>query len=278
MGPRTTSGPAHSHGPRPAPAPDPRCSLDGEDRPRDSRASSLVRPPRAFTLGIETSCDETAVAVLAGDGSVLCSLVELAGGGARAVPRRGAGDRGAPPPRGAAEAARRGRAPGAARRRRAGRGDPRPGADRLAAGRHLLRLGVRLRALAAAGRASTTSRGTWCRRSSRLDGTPAAPVPEPALDAGGVGRPLVVLPALGGRRAAAQPHPRRRRRRGVRQDRGGARARLPRRAGGRPPRRGGRPGAPSRSARRASRTRPAPATTRSRGSRRRRSASPPTAA
>ena len=33
------------------------------------------RPDSPLTLGIETSCDETAVAVLAGDGSVLCSLV-----------------------------------------------------------------------------------------------------------------------------------------------------------------------------------------------------------
>ena len=31
--------------------------------------------PGPLTLGIETSCDETAVALLAGDGSVLCSLV-----------------------------------------------------------------------------------------------------------------------------------------------------------------------------------------------------------
>ena len=36
------------------------------------RASCLAP---ALTLGIETSCDETAVALLAGDGSVLCSLV-----------------------------------------------------------------------------------------------------------------------------------------------------------------------------------------------------------
>ena len=74
------------------------------------------QPGQRVILGIETSCDDTCAAVVAADGRDPLERDRLAGPAARALRRRGARDRVAPPP-GAARRGDRGRA--RARRRRA---------------------------------------------------------------------------------------------------------------------------------------------------------------
>ena len=95
-------------------------------------------------LGIETSCDETAAAVVTDDGEVARVGRLVAGRAARALRRRRARGRVAPPPRarrpGRARGARLGRA--LARRRRARRRHAGPGLDRRAARRPLGREGA----------------------------------------------------------------------------------------------------------------------------------------
>ena len=239
---------------------------------------------RGRILGIETSCDETAAAVV--DGGHLGAVVgrDQPGRPARPLRRRRARDRQPGPRRAAscpvvAAGARRGRAvrpPSTARARgRRGRRHRRPGPRRRAARRRVAR----------------PRRWRWrgtC-RSSRVNHLEAhlyaAFLEEPDLEL-----PLVVLLVSGGHTllvAHGGPRPlprarlddRRRRRRGVRQGRPLPRPRLPRRAGHRPARRRGRPRGDPRSRGRCSDD--GPTTSPSAGSRRRWSttcASTPTSA
>ena len=193
---------------------------------------------RELVLGIETSCDETAAAVVDGDGVVLSSVVAsqadlharyggvVPGDRLAAAPRaRRAGD-----PRGA-----RGRVDGA-RRHRAHRRHAGPGPRRRAARRALGREGPRVggRHPARPGRPSPGPRRDALSRARPARAAVHVPARERRPHAGPVGaRP----DGLRGARLDA----RRRGRRGVRQGRPAARARLPGRGGDRPPRARGRP-------------------------------------
>ena len=190
-------------------------------------------------LGIETSCDETAAALVTADGRDPRERRLLPGGAARAVRRRRPRDRIAPAPR-ARRAGRPGGAPrsgGEPRRRRHGRRHAGAGPDRGAPRRSLGGQGARL--------------GTGSAARARR------PSPRPrrlALPRARSGRAALPLPARERRphAPARRPRPRRlprarhvdrrRRRRGVRQGGAPARARLPGRRRARPACAGRRPG------------------------------------
>ena len=100
--------------------------------PPARRRKDETREQAGPVLGIESSCDETAVAVLAGDGAVLADIVLSQIGRARALWRRGAGDRRprssrAPPRHGAGGHGSRG---GEVHRSRRGGSNRRAGTDR----------------------------------------------------------------------------------------------------------------------------------------------------
>ena len=153
----------------------------------------------------------------------------FANGGASALWRHRAGDRGARPSRAArrVDCASSGRGPRRLRRSRRRRRDRRAGADRR---RHRRRHGGEGDRV---GPAPAVHRRQSSRR-PRTDGAADRRGGVSVSAAAGVGRPLSV--AGGGRRRPLSPsrhHARRRRRRGVRQGRQAAGPRLSRRAGGR---------------------------------------------
>ena len=113
---------------------------------RGGDRSATSRPLAVIVLGIETSCDETSVAVLDGEGRVRSNVDLLAARGPRALRRsrsRGGRARTSREPAGRARGGARGggRPP---RGRRPGRGDGGPGVDRGAARRALGGQGARL--------------------------------------------------------------------------------------------------------------------------------------
>ena len=140
----------------------------------DNREDALImwrdaRRPHVI-LGIETSCDETAAALVTRDGEIAVERRRVAGRAARAVRRRRAGGRVAAPPR----ARRAGDRGGArerrrdARRRRGGRRHHAARADRRAARRRLGGEGARV------GAAPAARAGQPPARSRRLALPPAA--------------------------------------------------------------------------------------------------------
>ena len=140
--------------------------------PRAGASGGPGRPCSAcmLVLGIETSCDETSVAVLDGDGRDpaptscrrRCARTRRTAASCRRS-RRARTSRTCPPPS-RRRSPRRG---GALEDVGARRGDGGAGTDRRAARRALGREGARLRARDSARRRSTTSRATSTRRSSR---------------------------------------------------------------------------------------------------------------
>ena len=189
---------------------------------RDAAAGMATR----VILGLETSCDETAAALVTRDGDVLANVVasqaELHapfGGVVPEVAARRHLELVSPVHREAL--ARGGRDP---RRRRARRGHARAWAGRRAARRPLGCEGARLGAVAPARRRSTTCTATSPRSSS---GPTRSSRPSCACSRAAGTRWCSTCrrtPATGARHDA-----RRRRRRGVRQGRAAARSRLPRR-------------------------------------------------
>ena len=185
------------------------------------------RRPRHMILALETSCDDTCAAVVTRAGEIRSNVVSSQGVHGRfggVVPEWASRHHLEQVNAVVDEALRRGGRD--ARRRRADRGHAGPGAGRRAAGRRRHRQGARGRAAAAAGRRSTTCRATSRRTSSAPAVRAAVPVPA------GVRRPHAAGARDRPRRLRdARPDARRRRRRGVRQGRAAARARLPGRAG-----------------------------------------------
>ena len=184
----------------------------------------------SLILGIESSCDETAAALVAVRPAHPRPPPRRPGGGAPALWRRRPRDRRPRPCRDPAAPDRggAGRGAGRARRGRRHRRDRRPRPDRRGDGRPGHRQG------AGAGRRQAADRGQPSRRPCAVaDADRSGPCLSLSA-AARLGRPLPIA-ARRGRRPLPPPrhHHRRRRRRGVRQEREAARPRLSRRAGGR---------------------------------------------
>ena len=216
----------------------PRGRADHVEGPR--RGSCRARGRRFVILGIETSCDETAAALVEEDGTIRSSVVSSQaelharfGGVVPEIASRRHLELIVP---GAARGARRGGRD--ARRRRPGRRHAGPGADRRAARRPRGREGDRVGAPAPARPRRPPARPR--RVAATSSPTPLEP-PFLCLLASGGHTMLVDVRERGSFRGA-RDDARRRRRRGVRQGRAAARPRLSGRRGDRPAGAGGRSG------------------------------------
>ena len=223
----------------------PRLRLE-RDRPRHPRRrphlahrAALRAPGGPVILGLETSCDETAAALITDDGRILANVVASQADLHAPLRRRRPRDRVAAAPRARAPVIHEALAEAGATLDDVDASPSRSGPGLIGA------------LLVGAHRGQGARLGA--RPAARRRQPPAGHVASLYLEPDALEPPFVCLLASGGhtmlldvrergRLRAARHDARRRRRRGVRQGRAAARARLPRRRGDRPARARGRPG------------------------------------